>query len=70
MVGAVEGGEALEIWRRPRVFALQELVDFALRGGTRGEGGGVGFFGFFEGFAGLLNESLWWVGRVSVAGLG
>jgi hypothetical protein len=52
VVGAVEGGEALEVRGRPGVFALEELIDFALGSGALGDGGGVGGFGGTEGKAG------------------
>ena len=55
MVGAVESCEALEVGWGPGVFALEELVDFALGGGARGNGVGVGGAGFLEGEAGRLN---------------
>ena len=58
VVGAVECGEALEVGGRPAVFALQELVDFALRGGPQGDGGGVVGFGFLDGGAGGADEVL------------
>ena len=48
VVGAVERGEALEIGGRPRMLALEELVDFALGGRAEGDGGGVVGFGFLD----------------------
>ena len=56
VVGAVEGGEALEVGGGPGVFALQEGVHFALGGGALAYCVGVGFAGFLEGGAGALDE--------------
>lgn len=65
VVRAVERGEALEVRGRPGVLALEEFVDFALRGGALRDGGGVGFFGGAEGGAGGADEFLWGGGGVS-----
>ena len=46
VVGAVEFGEALEVVGGPGVFALQQLVDFALGAGTLAYGEGVVGFCF------------------------
>lgn len=42
VVGPVQRGEALQVQGRPRVLALQQLVDLALRRGPRLDGRGVG----------------------------
>lgn len=41
------------------MFALQELVDFTLRGGATGNGGLVVFFGGADGGAGGFDGGLW-----------
>ena len=58
VVGAVEGGEALEVGGGPGVLALKERVDFALGGGALAYGGGVGFAGALKGGAGALDQGL------------
>ena len=52
VVGAVERGEAFQVGGGPGVLALEEFVDFALRGAALGDGGCVGVFGGLEGGAG------------------
>lgn len=59
VVGAVEGCEAFEVGGGPGVFALEELVDFALGGGAAGDGGLVVFFGGADCCAGGFDSGLW-----------
>ena len=58
VVGAVEGGEAFEVSGCPGMFALKELIDFALGGGTAVYGGGVGFFGLADARTGFADTVL------------
>ena len=56
VVASVEAGEAFEVGGAPVVFALEEVVDFALGVGAGGDGGGVGGTGGFDGLSGGGDE--------------
>lgn len=43
--------EPLNVLGPPGGFALEEIVDFSLGGGSKGDGGEVGEFGLLEGGA-------------------
>lgn len=58
MVGAVEGGKSFEVRGCPGVFALEELVNFALGGGAAVYGSRISFFGLADERAGFTDTVL------------